>query len=626
MDTMSDHFGAVDYVVFIGMLMVSTIIGLYYAWKDRNNTDEDEFLRGGKHMSILPVTISIMASFLPSTAFIGFPTVVYATGTMLYFIIIPAILAAFIACELFIPYLQILANISALLCMIPFFGVELFAPSIALSIVTDMSITSSILVIGFIVTIYTSLGGLKGVIWTDFFQFCVMIIGLMAVVIRGANISGGMANVFERAHAGGRIEFWNMDFDIYSTSSFWVMMLGFIVLYSGTFSTNQMQIQRVVCMPSLRAAKRALYFATPGYVLVIVLCLTTGVMMFARYYDCCPLVTGRVKRPDQMLPFFVLDIFEGDYPGLPGMFVALVFGSSLSTLSSGLNAMASIIWDDYARKVFHFLPDKYSVYATKLLAILIGIVSISMAFVAKETQNIVEAAIMLYGASNGPLFGLFCLGLFFPWANAIGGAAALIVGQIICFWITIGSVSDKRDPTTMALALTTVGCDALNITYYSQNITDVPLAFMQTYKVPRYHPKGNDIIHHISPFFVPFIGFFVSLIVGNIVSLATKGNKDRRLDKNLINITACYYLEKLLPESWRQLQNDRPVRRVRDGHSSPNNQPTDKPMVAMRQLNRRLGVTDDNNGDEDQEIVNPLRNDQTANIYPRIPPIARTNV
>ncbi|CAG2122403.1 unnamed protein product, partial [Medioppia subpectinata] len=150
---------------------------------------------------------------------------------------------------------------------IPFFGVELFAPSIALSIVTDMSITSSILIIGSVVTVYTSLGGLKGVIWTDFFQFSVMMFGLMAVVIRGANISGGMANVFERAHAGGRIEFWNMDFDIYSTNSFWIIILGWTVIYAGTFSTNQMQIQRIICMPSLGAAKKALYFATPGYVL-----------------------------------------------------------------------------------------------------------------------------------------------------------------------------------------------------------------------------------------------------------------------------------------------------------------------------------------------------------------------
>ncbi|CAG2177072.1 unnamed protein product, partial [Oppiella nova] len=202
---MSDHFGAVDYVVFIAMLMISTAIGLYYAWKDRKTTNEDEFLRGGKTMSPFPVCISIMASFLPSTSFIGFPTVVYVTGTMFWVIVIPAVLGAILAAEVFIPVfynmnllsvneyihkrfqshnLQIITNLSTLLAMIPFFGVELFAPSIALSIVTDMSISSSILVIGLIVTIYTSMGGLKGVIWTDFFQFTVMVAGVLAVIIR----------------------------------------------------------------------------------------------------------------------------------------------------------------------------------------------------------------------------------------------------------------------------------------------------------------------------------------------------------------------------------------------------------------------------------------------------------
>ncbi|CAG2166362.1 unnamed protein product [Oppiella nova] len=338
---MSDHFGAVDYVVFIAMLMISTAIGLFYAWKDRKTTNEDEFLRGGKTMSPLPVCISIMASFLPSTSFIGFPTVVYATGTMLWVLVIPAVLAAVLAAQVFIPVfynmnllsvneyihkrfqshnLQIITNVSTLLAMIPFFGVELFAPSIALSIVTDMSITS--------ITIYTSMGGLKGVVWTDFFQFTVMITGLLAVLIRGANVSGGMASAFQKAHTGGRIEFWNINFDIYSINSFWVLLTGYAVLFSGTFSTSQLQVQRAICMPSLSSAKKALYMAMPGYILMLSFTVLIGVVMYARYYDCDPMMTGRVARPDQLLPYFVLDIFEDDYPGLPGMFVACVFGSS----------------------------------------------------------------------------------------------------------------------------------------------------------------------------------------------------------------------------------------------------------------------------------------------------------
>ncbi|XP_054166337.1 sodium-coupled monocarboxylate transporter 2-like [Oppia nitens] len=602
---MSNNFGVIDYTVFIIMLMISSVIGFYYAWKDRNNTNEDEFLRGGKHMSVIPVCLSIMASFLPSTSVIGFPVTVYFTGSMFWFAVIPSILAAVLACEVFLPVyynmnltsvneylhkrfkshkLQILGNISALLSLIPFFGVELFAPSIALSIVTDISINSSILLIGLIVTLYTSLGGLKGVIWTDVFQFSIILFGLLAIAIRGANISGGMASAFQRAHTGGRIEFWNMEFDIYSVNSFWVYILGFAVLWSGTFSTSQLQVQRAVCMPSMRSAKRALYTAIPGFIFMLSLMVIIGIVMYARYYNCDPMATGQVTRPDQLLPFFVLDIFGDDYPGLPGMFVACIFCGSLSTLSSGLNALASIIWDDYGKQVCsRWLRPSYGIYATKVLAILIGIASICFAFAVKKTDNIVEAAVMLYGSSNGPIFGLFCLGLFFPWANAYGGAAALIVGQIMSFWITIGYVSDRRSPQTLALGVSTDGCPELN------NRT-APLSYLTNYKIPQYYPTGFDRLHHISPFFVPVIGFLVSLVVGNVVSLVTLGNKNRDIDKNLVCNQVCYYMEKLLPKSWRKLTEDQVT-------------PPNEYNVVQTNIIRSLhSVKRDNNTEADDEV------------------------
>ena len=279
-----------------------------------------------------------------------------------------------------------------------------------------------------------------------------------------------------------------MDFDIYAVNSFWGYFLGFGLLWMATFSTSQLQIQRAVCMPSLASAKKALYFAIPGYTIILSLVCLTGVVMYARFYDCDPMLTGRVTRPDQILPFFVLDIFEDNYKGLPGAFVSCIFGSSLSTLSSGLNGMATIVWDDYAKKFFHRMPDKYSVFATRGLAALIGVISIALAFVIKESDNIVEAAVSIYGASCGPMFAIFCLGLFFPWSNAIGGLTALIVGQSMCLWATIGWVSDKRPMQSLALGLSTDACAERNITVF---VPGAPLAFLKDYKIPEYHPGGN---------------------------------------------------------------------------------------------------------------------------------------
>ena len=280
----------------------------------------------------------------------------------------------------------------------------------------------------------------------------------------------------------------SMDFDIYCINSFWIYLMGFTVIWMGTFSTSQMQVQRAVCMPTLKAAKRALYGAVPGFVFILSLTVLAGIVIYARYYDCDPMLTGRVTRPDQLLPYFVMDIFEDDYKGLPGAFVACILGSSLSTLSSGLNAMASIIWDDYAKRVITFIPDGYNVVCTKLLAAFIGVISMSMAFAIKESQNIVEAAVSIYGASVGPMFAIFCLGLFFPWANKWGSGTALIIGQAFALWVTIGGVSDRRDPQTIMLALSHEKCQERNITVLRAGAPLV--AYLTDYKIPEYNPKG----------------------------------------------------------------------------------------------------------------------------------------
>jgi Na+/proline symporter len=230
-----------------------------------------------------------------------------------------------------------------------------------------------------------------------------------------------------------------------------------------------------------------------------------GVVLYAKYYNCDPMLTGRVTRVDQLLPFFVLDIFENDYPGVPGLFVACIFGSSLSTLSSGLNAMATIVWDDYGKRLLYRLPTERHVFATKGIAILIGLLAIVFAFIVKGADSIVDAAIMIYGATNGPMFGLFVLGLFCPWANAIGSASALITGQLISLWIVIGSVSDKRDPLTKSLALSTDACADMNITVY---IPGAPLSIMKDYKIPDYYPTGFTIFFNLSFVSIQILTFF----------------------------------------------------------------------------------------------------------------------
>lgn len=119
------------------------------------------------------------------------------------------------------------------------------------------------------------------------------------------------------------------------------------------------------------------------------------------------------------MPYFVMDTM-GDYPGVPGLFVACVFSASLSTLSSGFNALSTVTWDDFMSGTRMGKWPGWKIKVTlKLIGIFYGILSIGMAFLVGKIGSVLEAAISLAGALFGPLFGLYLLGIMAPFANAV---------------------------------------------------------------------------------------------------------------------------------------------------------------------------------------------------------------
>ena len=107
-------------------------------------------------------------------------------------------------------------------------------------------------------------------------------------------------------------------------------------------------------------------------------------------------------------------------PGMAGLFVSCVFSASLSTMSSGFNALATVTYDDFLRHTSFMkkLPERKVQMISKLVACFYGLFAILMAFVVSRINSILEAAISIAGALVGPMFGLFLLGVLCPLANS----------------------------------------------------------------------------------------------------------------------------------------------------------------------------------------------------------------
>lgn len=96
-------FGTIDYVLFGGLLMVSASIGLFYAIKDRNKHTTKDFLLAGGDMHVVPVALSLLASFMSAITILGTPSEMYKYGTMYCWIGLSYFFAVFLSAHIYIP-------------------------------------------------------------------------------------------------------------------------------------------------------------------------------------------------------------------------------------------------------------------------------------------------------------------------------------------------------------------------------------------------------------------------------------------------------------------------------------------------------------------------------------------
>ncbi|XP_046553548.1 sodium-coupled monocarboxylate transporter 1-like [Haliotis rubra] len=453
-------FHTADYVVLAATLSVSAGIGFFYAIKDRNNVSTNEFLLGGRKMNVFPIAMSLLVTFLSALTILGTPSEVYAYNSMFWWICLGFVVATLGAVRIFIPFFYRLGTTSvfeylemrfdksvrfivSLLFVIQimlYMSFVLYAPCLALSAVTGLSLWGSVLSVGIVATLYTALGGMKAVVWTDTFQAFIIIAGLVAILIRGSVVMGG----FDKAWGDclPTIQDYVPCFDIDPTTrhSFWSLVVGGGFMWMSLYGVNQAQVQRALSCRSIAKAQVALVLNTFFLIIVISMCCMIGIVMYAFYSDCHPVsFNNLISRTDQTLPLLVMDIL-GVYPGIPGMFVSSLLSGSLSSISSGLNAVSAVVPGDLIKPwCCSSISDRASAIMSKVIVALSGSTIILLSFAVSRMGTLFQAAAAATSLLNGPIFGIFVLGMFFPWANSKGAIVGSITSVAFMTWIGVGA-------------------------------------------------------------------------------------------------------------------------------------------------------------------------------------------
>ncbi|NXX43011.1 SC5AC protein, partial [Tricholaema leucomelas] len=564
-------FVAWDYTVFAALFLVCASIGVFFAVKERKKKTSKEFLVGGRQMTCGPIAFSLTTSFMSAVTVLGTPSEVYRYGAAFVLFFLSYALVIIFTAELFLPvfyrsgitstyeYLELrfnkivrlAATLIYILQTVLYTGIVVYAPSLALNQVTGFDLWGSVVATGFVCTFYCTLGGLKAVVWTDAFQMVVMVAGFVTVLIRGTTLNGGAAKVWENAYEGSRLNILDFDIDPLRRHTFWTIVIGGTFTWLGIYGVNQSTIQRCISCKSEKHAKMALYLNLLGLWIVLGCAVFCGLVMYSHYRSCDPWTAAFISAPDQLMPYFVMDIFSS-MPGVPGLFVACAFSGTLSTVAASINALATVTFEDLVKKGFPNVSEKMSTWISKGLCILYGVLCTSMAAAASLLGGVVQASLSIHGMCGGPMLGLFTLGIVFPWANWKGAIGGLVAGITLAFWTGTGSFIYPAPPAkSIPLQLSTLNCTMANGTEV--------LTTVATTAAPD-RPLLADTWYSLSYLYFSAIGCLGCAITGLLISFVTGPSKGEDIPPVLIKPVCnlfCFWSESLKTSLWCGVRHNR---------------------------------------------------------------------
>ena len=463
------------------MVLVLYVIAVmaFGCWFVRKSGTTNEFMAAGGVLPGWAVGMSIFGTYLSSNTFLGNPGKAYGGNFNAYVFTLSLPIAAWIAAKFFVPFYRRSGEISAyhhlehrfglwartyamlcyLLTQIARMGTIMFGVAIGLHALTGWDVAWIIVATGMLVTLYTLLGGIEAVIWTDVVQSSVLFVGaltIFAMLLFG--MPEGPSQAIQRAADAGKMSLgsWRPEF---TSSTVWVVFLFGLFINLTNFGIDQSFVQRYHTADSEAAAKRSVWIGAILYVPISLLFFLIGAALFS-FYETQPDLLEEVRQSvameksvppstlvaadigDKVLPHFIATQLPS---GLAGLLIAAIFAAAMSSIDTSLNSSATVILKDlYQRYISPNVEEKRAMMVLRLATIGIGLIGTSVAVALIGQKSILDAWWKLQGIFAGGMLGLFLLGIVSRRANAGAGLIAVILGVLVIGWMTFYPVIENQ--------------------------------------------------------------------------------------------------------------------------------------------------------------------------------------
>lgn len=444
-----------DWIICFGYLGLVIGLGMYFSNKQKDN---DDFFLGGRKMHWVPVGLSLFATTFSSNSFVGLPSegAFRDYHQLLAILFIPFIVIP-ITCIWFIPFykglgysslyeylerrfarrVRLMASIIFMIYSVGWMGTMLLAVSRILNVVLHTESTTQtvivITIVGLLATLYTAMGGVKAVIWTDTIQAFALFGGMVFLFwLLLDKIDGGWHTFVAIGSQADKFEMFRTDGGLAERNVFAACAYGFFVYMGGQLASYG-AFQRYVTVDSVKEARQALMIKGVFTLVSCTLFFMVGTALYVYYQQSHVELyqhfsDGRTK--DQLLPHFVIT-YAGGY-GMTGLILAGLFAAAMSSLDSGINSMAASLVADWLH------GRDVGISTNRLLTICFGIgVTTIACLLSLINSPVFDILLSIAGATLGLLLAVLMMGMLLPRVNTTGVVSGLVAGLLVFSLIRI---------------------------------------------------------------------------------------------------------------------------------------------------------------------------------------------
>jgi SSS family solute:Na+ symporter len=470
-----------DLAVIAVYLISMILVGFYFSRKNRNS---DQFTKAAGSIPGWAIGLSIYATFLSSNTFLGVPGKAFGSNWNNFVFSLAMPLAAWIASRYFVPFYRRTGEVSAythlekrfgpwartyavvcfLLTQLARMGSIFFGIALSLQALTGYSMQSIMLVVGSCIIIYTVLGGIEAVIWTEVVQAIVKTLGaflILYLIVR--NIPGGAAKIIEIGQADHKFSLGSLSPNL-RESTFWVVLFYGFFINLNNFGIDQNYVQRYHTATNSRQASRSLWICVFCYVPVSLLFFIIGSSLYA-YYQVNPQLIESVKQQvamerlplqssaasiratmdgllpadygDKIMPHFMVNEIP---TGLVGLIISAIMSAAMSTISSGMNSSATVFSIDiYKRYIDPQMNEKQLMKLLYITTAVFGIMGMATGILMIGIKSILDIWWQLSGIFSGGMLGLFLLGMISRKTGNAEALTATCIGVLVILWMTFSA-------------------------------------------------------------------------------------------------------------------------------------------------------------------------------------------